>query len=54
MGTWNAEEWWFLQCLTGGIRSFVGILALPFRPLYTNMSLLSLLHLLVIPILNDQ
>ena len=29
-----------------GIRSSVGILALPFRPLYNNMSLLSLLRFL--------
>ena len=42
MGTWYAIEWSFLQRLTRGISS-VGILALPFRPLYNNMSLLSLL-----------
>ena len=40
MGTWYAIEWSFLQRLTRGIRSSVGILALPFRPLYNNMSLL--------------
>ena len=41
MGTWYAIEWSFLQRLTRGIRSSVGILALPFRPLYNNMSRLS-------------
>ena len=46
MGTWYAIEWSFLQRLTRGIRSSVGILALPFRTLYNNMSLLSLLHFL--------
>ena len=43
MGTWYAIECAFLQHLTRGIRSSVGILALPFRPSYINMSLLSLL-----------
>ena len=46
MGVWNAIECWFLPRLFSGIRSFVGILALPFRPLYSSMSLLSFLHFL--------
>ena len=46
MGTWYAIEWSFLQRLTRGIRSSVGILALPFRPLYNNMNLLYLLRFL--------
>ena len=46
MRTWYAKEWWFLQRLTRGIRSSVGILALLFRPLYNNMSLLSRLRFL--------
>ena len=46
MGTWYALEWSFLQRLTRGIRSSVGILALPFRPWYNNMSLLYLLRFL--------
>ena len=43
MGIWNAMECWFLQRLVLGTRSPVGILALPFRPLYSNMSRLSFL-----------
>ena len=41
VGIWNAMECWFLQRLVLGTRSPVGILALPFRPLYSNMSRLS-------------
>ena len=40
MGVWNAVECWFLQRLVLGIRSSVGTLALPLRPLYSNISLL--------------
>ena len=40
---WNAIECWFLQRLVLGIRSSVGTLALPLRPLYSNISLLSFL-----------
>ena len=36
----------FLQCLVLGIRSSVGTLALPLRPLYSIISLLSFLHFL--------
>ena len=43
MGVWNAIECWFLQRLVLGIRSSVGTLALPLRPLYSNISLLSFL-----------
>ena len=43
VGIWNAMECWFLQRLVLGTRSPVGILALPFRPLYSNMSRLSFL-----------
>ena len=46
MGTRYAIEWWFLQRLTTGIRASVGILALPFWPLYNNMGLLSPLRFL--------
>ena len=46
MGIWYAIECSFLRLLTRGIRSSVGILALPFRPLYNKMSLLSLLRFL--------
>ena len=41
MGVWNAIECWFLQRLGLGIRPSVGTLALPLRPLYRNISLLS-------------
>ena len=34
MGVWNAIECWFLQRLVLGIRSSVGTLALPLRPLF--------------------
>ena len=39
----NLKDHWMLISATPvlGIRSFVGILALPFRPLYINMNLLS-------------
>ena len=37
---------WFLLRLIGGIRSSVGMLAAPFRPLYKRISLLALLPLL--------
>ena len=43
MGIWNALECWFLPHLVLGIRSSVGILALPLRPLYSSISLLSFL-----------
>ena len=43
MGVWNAIECWFLACLVLRIRSSVGTLALPLRPLYSNISLLSFL-----------
>ena len=43
MGVWNAIECWFLACLVLGIRSSVGTLALPLRPLYSDISLLSFL-----------
>ena len=46
MGVWNAIECWFLQRLVLGIRSSVGTLALPLRPLYSNISLLSFLPFL--------
>ena len=36
-GIWKAKECWFLQRLFFGIRSFVSILALPFRPLYLKV-----------------
>ena len=39
MGVWNAVEFWFLARLVLGIRSSVGTLALPSRPLYSNMSI---------------
>ena len=39
MGVWNATERRFLQRLALGIRSSVGTLALPLRPLYSNISL---------------
>ena len=42
-GVWNAIEFWFLQRLVLGIRSSVGTLALPLRPLYSNITLLSFL-----------
>ena len=42
MGVWNAIECWFLR-LVLGIRSSVDTLALPLRPLYSNISLLSFL-----------
>ena len=45
-GAGQREPWSFLQRLTRGIRSSVGILALPFRPLYNNISLLYLLRFL--------
>ena len=38
-GVWNAFECWFLPRLVLGIRSSVGILALPLRPLYSSMSI---------------
>ena len=37
MGVWNAIECWILQRLVLGIRSSVGTLALPLRPLYSNI-----------------
>ena len=40
MGIWNAKGRWFLQLL--GVRSSVGMLAAPFRPLNKSISLLSL------------
>ena len=43
MGVWNDSECWFLPRLVLGIRSSVGILALPLRPLYSSISLLSFL-----------
>ena len=43
MGVWNAIECWFLPRLDLGIKSSAGILALPFRPLYSSISLLSFL-----------
>ena len=43
MGVWNAIECWFLQCLVLRIRSSVGTLALPLRPIYSNIRLLSFL-----------
>ena len=43
MGVWNALECWFLPHLVLGIRSSVGILTLPLRPLYSDISLLSVL-----------
>ena len=45
-GVWKVNEWWFLPCLIGEIRSSVGMLAEPFRPLYKRISLLSL-HFLI-------
>ena len=39
MGVWNAFECWFLPCPVLGIRSSVGKLALPLRPLYSGISL---------------
>ena len=45
-GVWKVNEWWFLLRLIGGIRSSVGMLAAPFRPLYKRISLLSLLRFL--------
>ena len=54
MGVWNAIECWFLKRLVLGIRSSVGTLALPLRPLYSNISLLSFLLFLRIPILTVQ
>ena len=44
MGNWYAIEWWFLQRLTREIRLPVDILVLPLRPLYNNMSVLSLIR----------
>ena len=44
MGVWNAIECWFLQHLV--FRSSVGTLALPLRPLYSNINLLSFLPFL--------
>ena len=41
-GTWNTIECWFLLHLFGGWRLSQGILALTFRPLNSNMSLLPL------------
>ena len=38
-GVWKVNEWWFL--LIWGIKSSVGMLAAPFRPLYKRVSLLS-------------
>ena len=52
IGVWNAIECWFLQRLVLGIRSSIGTLALPLRPLYSNISLLS--FFLGIPILTVQ
>ena len=54
MGVWNAFECWFLPRLVFGISSSVGILALPLRPLYSNISLLSFLLFLRIPNLTVQ
>ena len=44
------SQWrWFLQCLNGGIRSSVGMLAAPFRPLFKSMSTVSPLFLEKLP-----
>ena len=41
IGVWETFAWWFLQCLIGGIRSIVEMLAVPFRHLYSSIHLLS-------------
>ena len=54
MWVWNAFECWFPPRLVLGKRSSVCILALPLRPLYSSISLLSFLLFLGIPILTVQ
>ena len=39
MGTRDAKEWWFMPRQTSGMRSSVGILALPFRLSYPQYGL---------------